>query len=165
MMVTDFRCWWRNHYVGDFFRYDGDFLNVLNRSLTFWIGHQHLKLDTNTFSLQYPSPTWMQPVQMVYSQKPVNDGLSCDWNILQGCCVIVAVNWVQNKFLKFTWNKSQASHLRSKSLKTDNFCKCRMFHYRVSYDSDYERAQVVRNELKKSSSWMQSATTWLIRRI
>ena len=66
----------------------------------------------------------------------------------QGCCVIVAVNWVQNKFLKFTWNKSQASHLRSKSLKTDNFCKCRMFHYRVSYDSDYERAQVVRNELK-----------------
>ena len=23
-----------------------------------------------------------------------------------------------------------------------------MFHYRVSYDSDYERAQVVRNELK-----------------
>ena len=28
MMVTDFRCWWQNHYVGDFFRYVGDFLNV-----------------------------------------------------------------------------------------------------------------------------------------
>ena len=34
MMVTDFRCRWQNHYVGDFFRYVGDFLNVLNRSPT-----------------------------------------------------------------------------------------------------------------------------------
>ena len=34
MMVTDLRCWWQNHYVGDFFRYVGDFLNVLNRSPT-----------------------------------------------------------------------------------------------------------------------------------
>ena len=33
MMVTDFRCWWQNHYVGDF-------SNVLNRSPTCWIGHQ-----------------------------------------------------------------------------------------------------------------------------
>ena len=30
MMVTDLRCWWQNHYVGDFFHYVGDFLNVLN---------------------------------------------------------------------------------------------------------------------------------------
>ena len=35
-------CWWQNHYVGDF-------SNELNRSLTSWIGHQHLKLVTNTF--------------------------------------------------------------------------------------------------------------------
>ena len=34
MMVTDFRRWWQNHYVGDIFRYVGDFHNVLNRSPT-----------------------------------------------------------------------------------------------------------------------------------
>ena len=59
MMVTDLRCWLQNHYVGDFFRYVGDFLNVLNRSPTSWIGHQHLKFVTNTFGLQHPSPTSM----------------------------------------------------------------------------------------------------------
>ena len=32
MMVTDFRFWSQNHYVCDFFRYVGDFLNILNRS-------------------------------------------------------------------------------------------------------------------------------------
>ena len=53
MMVTDFRCWWQNHYVSDFFRYVGDFLNVLNRSPTSWIGHQHLKLVTNAFGHQH----------------------------------------------------------------------------------------------------------------
>ena len=52
-------CWWQNHYVGDFFRYVGDFSNVSNRSPTSWIGHQHLKLVTNTFGLQHPSPTSM----------------------------------------------------------------------------------------------------------
>ena len=44
MMVTDLRCWWQNHYVGDFFRYVGDFLNVLNRSSTHLVSnirHQH----------------------------------------------------------------------------------------------------------------------------
>ena len=61
MMMTDFRCRWQNHYVGDFFRYVGDFLNLLNRSPTSCIGHQHLKLVTNTFGLQHPSPTSMLP--------------------------------------------------------------------------------------------------------
>ena len=32
MMVTDFRFQWQNHYVADFVRYVGDFLNVFNRS-------------------------------------------------------------------------------------------------------------------------------------
>ena len=32
MMVNDFGCWWQNQYVGDLFRYVGDFHNVLNRS-------------------------------------------------------------------------------------------------------------------------------------
>ena len=59
MIVTDFRCWWQNHYVGDFFHYVRDFINVLNQSPTFWIGHQHLKLLTNTFGLKHTSPTSM----------------------------------------------------------------------------------------------------------
>ena len=41
-MVTDLRCWWQNHYFGDFFRYVGDFLNVLNRSPTSQTCHQHI---------------------------------------------------------------------------------------------------------------------------
>ena len=61
MLVTN--SWWQNHYVGAFFRYVGDFLNVLNRSPTSWIGHQHLKLVTNisvsNIRLKHPSPTSM----------------------------------------------------------------------------------------------------------
>ena len=59
LMLTDFRCWWRNHYVGDFFCNVGDFLNVLNRSPTSWIGRKRLKLVINSFGLQHPSPTSM----------------------------------------------------------------------------------------------------------
>ena len=55
--------WWLISDVGGrnimFFRYVGDFLNVLNRSATTWIDHQHFKLVTNTFGLQHPSPTSM----------------------------------------------------------------------------------------------------------
>ena len=43
-MVTDLRCWWQNHYVGDFFRYVRDFSNVLNRSPAHFVSnirHQH----------------------------------------------------------------------------------------------------------------------------
>ena len=29
MIITDLRCQWQNHYIGDFFGYVGDFLNVL----------------------------------------------------------------------------------------------------------------------------------------
>ena len=46
MMVTDLRCWRQNLYVGDFFRYVGNFINGLNRSPTSRFGHQHLKLVT-----------------------------------------------------------------------------------------------------------------------
>ena len=35
MMVTVLICWLQNHYVGDLFRYVGDFFNVLDRSPTF----------------------------------------------------------------------------------------------------------------------------------
>jgi len=64
MLVTLW--WWLIWDVGGriimlatFFRYVGDFLNVLNWSSTSGIGHQHLKLVTNTFGLQHPSPTSM----------------------------------------------------------------------------------------------------------
>ena len=42
MMVTDLRCWWRNHFVGDFFRYVGDFFNISNRSPISQICHQDI---------------------------------------------------------------------------------------------------------------------------
>ena len=61
MMVPDLRCWCQKYYVGDFFRYVGDFLSISNRSPTSWIGHQLLKLVTNTFGLQHPSSTSMSP--------------------------------------------------------------------------------------------------------
>ena len=58
MMVTDFRCWWQNHYAGDFFRYVDDFLNVLNRSPTSQTCLQHIwspTLVTNTdMTIQMP---------------------------------------------------------------------------------------------------------------
>ena len=44
------------------FRYIGNFLNAFNRWPTSWIGHQVLKLVTNTFGLQHPSPTSSQPI-------------------------------------------------------------------------------------------------------
>ena len=57
MMMTDLRCWWQNHYVGDFFRYVGDFA-------MYKIGPQHFKLVTNTFGLQHASPTSILPYNL-----------------------------------------------------------------------------------------------------
>ena len=57
MLVTLW--WWLISDAGVFFLYVGDFLNVLNRSPKSWMGHQHLKLVTNPFGLQHPSPTSM----------------------------------------------------------------------------------------------------------
>ena len=44
MMVTELRCWWQNHYVGDFFCY------VDNFSM-YYIGHQHPESVTNISKL------------------------------------------------------------------------------------------------------------------
>ena len=55
--LNDFRFWWQNHYVDDFFGYVGYFLNVLNRSSISWISH-------NTFDLQHQSPTSMWSVSL-----------------------------------------------------------------------------------------------------
>ena len=49
MMVTDLRCWWQNHYVGNLFRCVGDefiksVINILNLSPTHFVSnirHQH----------------------------------------------------------------------------------------------------------------------------
>ena len=51
MMVTDLRCWWRNHYVGDIFLYVGDFPNVLYRSPTSQTCHQHIWSTTSVTNI------------------------------------------------------------------------------------------------------------------
>ena len=51
MMVTGLRFWWQNHYVGDFFRYVGDFLNVLNWSPTSQTCHQHIWSPTSVTNI------------------------------------------------------------------------------------------------------------------
>ena len=58
MMVTDFRCWWHNHYVDDFFRYVDDFLNVLNRSLTSQTCHQHIWSPTSVTNIDVTVPRY-----------------------------------------------------------------------------------------------------------
>ena len=51
MLVTDFGCWWQNNYVGDFFRYVDDILNVLNRSPTSQTCHQHIWSPTSVTNI------------------------------------------------------------------------------------------------------------------
>ena len=70
-MLVTLWCWliWD---VGDFFRYLVDFLNVFNRSSTSWIGQQHLKLVTNTFGFQHPSPTSMLPISWLWLDSTVS---------------------------------------------------------------------------------------------
>ena len=57
MMVTDLRCWWQKNYIGDFFRYAGDFLYVLNRSPTSQtFGHQHIWSPTSVTNMYVTGP-------------------------------------------------------------------------------------------------------------
>ena len=51
LMMTDMRCWWQNHYVGDFFRYVSDFVNVLNQLLTSETSHQHVRSPTSVTNI------------------------------------------------------------------------------------------------------------------
>jgi len=51
MTVTDLRCWWQNHYVGDFFRYLSDCFNVFNRSPISWTCHQHILSPTSVTNI------------------------------------------------------------------------------------------------------------------
>ena len=94
-MVTDFKCWWQNHYVGDFFRYVVDFLNLLNRSPTVRIGHQHLKCVINTFRLQ--------PYQLNIPKditKSINSGFQHSKN---GFVIIITIGFEEiSKFLFFS---------------------------------------------------------------
>ena len=59
MMVTDFGCWWQNQYVGDFVRYVGDFLYVLNRSPTSKTCHQHIWSPTSVTNVDV-TEVWYQ---------------------------------------------------------------------------------------------------------
>ena len=55
--------------LATFFRYEGDFLKVLNRSPTSQIGHQHRKLVTNTFGLQHIwSPTSVTNIDITHTR-------------------------------------------------------------------------------------------------
>ena len=51
MMVTDSRCWWQNHSVGDFFRYVCDFRYTLNQSPTSKTCHQHIWSPTSVTNI------------------------------------------------------------------------------------------------------------------
>ena len=51
VMATDLRCWWQNHYAGDFFRYIDNFLNVLNRLPTSQTCHQHIWSPTSVTNI------------------------------------------------------------------------------------------------------------------
>ena len=53
MTVTNLRCRWQNHCAA-VFSLCWWFFNILDRSPTSLIGHQHLKLFTNIFRLQHP---------------------------------------------------------------------------------------------------------------
>ena len=63
MMATDFRCWWQNHYVGDLFRYVGDFLNVLNRSPTSQTCHQHIWSPTSVTNIDVTLFCWHSEIR------------------------------------------------------------------------------------------------------
>ena len=51
MMVTDLRCWWQNHYVGDFFA-------MLVIFAMYLIGHQHSETVTNISKLSPTQLVW-----------------------------------------------------------------------------------------------------------
>ena len=66
MMVTDFRCWWQNHYVGDFFRYVGDSSNLLNRSPTSQSCHQHIWSPTSVTNINVTLRKWRFTIWTIY---------------------------------------------------------------------------------------------------
>ena len=67
MMVTDFRCWWQNHYVGEFLRYVGDILKVLNRSPTHLVSSNRHKHRCNlNISKDQIHPITIEILKMIY---------------------------------------------------------------------------------------------------
>ena len=68
MMVTDLRCWWQNHYVGDFFSLCWWFFqciksvtNIPDRPPTFQTCHQHIWSPTSVTNIDV---TQMSPWQV-----------------------------------------------------------------------------------------------------
>ena len=134
MMVTDLRCWWQNHYVGDFFRYVGDFLNVLNRSPTSWIGHQHLKLVTNTFGLQHPLPT------SIPSFLPA---LHCKIKIIFFKFILLCMyKWSRNSSFSIFWSRDWFNINLRKPLKVNNGIQ---FPYDFFYFELENQHQILQN--------------------
>ena len=87
---------WQNHYVGDFFV-------MLVMFSMYQIGHQHLKLVTNTCCLPHPSPTSMSPeksadtiVRWRYVDglgRAITDGLVRSWDLSVKLKRIFQVLW------------------------------------------------------------------------
>ena len=71
MMVTDFRCWWQNHYIGDFF------VKLVILSMYSKIRHQHRcnrqgQVVRRSFLIKYPKVTpWLDflSMTMIISEK------------------------------------------------------------------------------------------------
>ena len=74
MMVTDWRYWWQNHYVGDFFHQQ--VTNILNRSATFQTSHQHIL-----------SPSSVNNINVTVK----SDAESC---LIKGECIFIMENRV-----------------------------------------------------------------------
>ena len=87
---------WQNHYVGDFFV-------MLVMFSMYQIGHQHLKLVTNTCCLPHPSPTSMSPeksadtiVRWRYVDglgRAITDGMVRSWDLSVKLKRIFQVLW------------------------------------------------------------------------
>ena len=69
MIVTDWRCWWQNLYVGDFFHYVGDFFNVLNRSPTSSTRHQLILSPTSVTNIDVTKVTPLDPCSADWTRK------------------------------------------------------------------------------------------------
>ena len=85
MMVTLLRCWWQNHYVGDFVRYVGDVFNVQNLSpilalLTayrYQIGHQHKLSPTSVTRINVASFVYLFAFELFAETEPNQLILKC----------------------------------------------------------------------------------------
>ena len=97
-MVTNFRWWWHNHYVADFFRYVGDFLNALNRSPTSQTCHQHIWSPTSVTNID------VTPRRSLDSMMIQNVWFTvCIWFKVFPIGSIFSIFLFEQWFFKFCW--------------------------------------------------------------